>query len=82
MSTKVNGTNQYKLTYQVGVAENKNSKFRKAMEDVHTYVKNLVWTGDILPSSMDTQVHRLQSGVDPIYIPLWNRCYLRMKTPT
>lgn len=40
MSTKVNGTNQYKLTYQVGVAENKNSKFRKAMEDVHTYVKN------------------------------------------
>lgn len=40
MGTKVNGNNQYNLTYQVGVAENKNSKFRKAMEDVHTYVKN------------------------------------------
>lgn len=40
MSTKVNAANQYNLTYQVGVAENKNSKFRKAMEDVHTYVRN------------------------------------------
>lgn len=28
------------VTYRVGVAENKNSKFRKSMEDVHTYVKN------------------------------------------
>ncbi|CCK72513.1 type 2C protein phosphatase PTC1 KNAG_0K01520 [Huiozyma naganishii CBS 8797] len=27
-------------TYSVGVAENKNSKFRRSMEDVHTYVKN------------------------------------------
>lgn len=32
--------NEYQLTYQVGVAENKNAKFRKTMEDVHTYVKN------------------------------------------
>lgn len=40
MSTKVTEANQYKLTYKVGVAENKNSKFRKTMEDVHTYVKN------------------------------------------
>lgn len=31
---------EYQLTYQVGVAENKNAKFRKTMEDVHTYVKN------------------------------------------
>lgn len=30
----------YQLTYRVGVAENKNAKFRKTMEDVHTYVKN------------------------------------------
>lgn len=30
----------YKLTYSVGVAENQNSKFRKSMEDVHTYVEN------------------------------------------
>ncbi len=33
-------TNQPDVTYRVGVAENKNSKFRKSMEDVHTYVKN------------------------------------------
>lgn len=33
-------SNEYQLTYQVGVAENKNAKFRKTMEDVHTYVKN------------------------------------------
>lgn len=30
----------YKLSYRVGVAENKNAKFRRTMEDVHTYVKN------------------------------------------
>ncbi|BAP70978.1 protein phosphatase 2C homolog 1 [Kluyveromyces marxianus] len=30
----------YELTYKVGVAENNNSKFRKTMEDVHTYVEN------------------------------------------
>lgn len=30
----------YKLSYTVGVAENQNSKFRKTMEDVHTYVEN------------------------------------------
>ncbi|CAI4932075.1 CGH_3_HP_G0033640.mRNA.1.CDS.1 [Saccharomyces cerevisiae] len=30
----------YDITYRVGVAENKNSKFRRTMEDVHTYVKN------------------------------------------
>lgn len=35
-----NKPRDYQLTYQVGVAENKNSKFRKTMEDVHTYVKN------------------------------------------
>lgn len=32
----------YDITYRVGVAENKNSKFRRTMEDVHTYVKNFV----------------------------------------
>ncbi|CCE61502.1 hypothetical protein TPHA_0A04280 [Tetrapisispora phaffii CBS 4417] len=31
---------EYELTYKVGVAENKNSKFRTTMEDIHTYVKN------------------------------------------
>ena len=31
---------QPEVTYRVGVAENKNSKFRRSMEDVHTYVKN------------------------------------------
>ncbi|CDO96084.1 unnamed protein product [Kluyveromyces dobzhanskii CBS 2104] len=31
---------EYELTYKVGVAENNNSKFRKTMEDVHTYVEN------------------------------------------
>ncbi|EDO17955.1 hypothetical protein Kpol_1010p73 [Vanderwaltozyma polyspora DSM 70294] len=31
---------EYELSYKVGVAENKNSKFRRTMEDVHTYVKN------------------------------------------
>ncbi|CAR25622.1 hypothetical protein ZYGR_0A01870 [Zygosaccharomyces rouxii] len=37
----ISGTpTEYQLTYQVGVAENKNAKFRKTMEDVHTYVKN------------------------------------------
>ena len=30
----------YDITYRVGVADNKNSKFRRTMEDVHTYVKN------------------------------------------
>ncbi|CAI4058425.1 hypothetical protein N7582_001104 [Saccharomyces uvarum] len=30
----------YDISYRVGVAENKNSKFRRTMEDVHTYVKN------------------------------------------
>lgn len=44
MSTIITDINseppEYQLTYQVGVAENKNSKFRKTMEDVHTYVKN------------------------------------------
>lgn len=30
----------YGLTYKVGVAENNNSKFRRTMEDVHTYVEN------------------------------------------
>ena len=30
----------YEVSYKVGVAENKNSKFRKTMEDVHTYVQN------------------------------------------
>ncbi|SCU80412.1 LAME_0B03026g1_1 [Lachancea meyersii CBS 8951] len=30
----------YNLSYSVGVAENQNSKFRKTMEDVHTYVEN------------------------------------------
>lgn len=30
----------YKLSYSVGVAENKNAKFRNTMEDVHTYVEN------------------------------------------
>lgn len=33
-------TPTYSLSYQVGVAENKNSRFRRTMEDVHTYVKN------------------------------------------
>lgn len=33
-------TPPYKLSYQVGVAENKNAKFRRTMEDVHTYVEN------------------------------------------
>lgn len=33
-------TSQPEVTYRVGVAENKNSKFRRSMEDVHTYVKN------------------------------------------
>lgn len=28
------------VTYRVGVAENTNLKFRRSMEDVHTYVKN------------------------------------------
>lgn len=28
------------VTYKVGVAENKNAKFRRSMEDVHTFVKN------------------------------------------
>lgn len=36
----IENSNEYELTYQVGVAENKNSKFRRTMEDVHTYVKN------------------------------------------
>ncbi|KAH3901087.1 probable Protein phosphatase 2C homolog 1 [Saccharomycodes ludwigii] len=35
-----NAGDQYELTYKVGVAENKNFKFRKTMEDVHTYVEN------------------------------------------
>ncbi|SCU82932.1 LAMI_0C01398g1_1 [Lachancea mirantina] len=30
----------YRLSYSVGVAENRNAKFRKTMEDVHTYVEN------------------------------------------
>lgn len=30
----------YRPSYSVGVAENKNSKFRRTMEDVHTYVEN------------------------------------------
>lgn len=30
----------YEVSYSVGIAENRNSKFRKSMEDVHTYVKN------------------------------------------
>ncbi|AAS52675.2 AEL010Wp [Eremothecium gossypii ATCC 10895] len=30
----------YELSYVVGVAENKNAKFRRTMEDVHTYVEN------------------------------------------
>ncbi|KAK5959051.1 type 2C protein phosphatase PTC1 PWA37_003729 [Arxiozyma heterogenica] len=33
-------TSQPEVTYRVGVAENKNSKFRRSMEDIHTYVKN------------------------------------------
>lgn len=33
-------TSNYEVTYSVGIAENRNSKFRKSMEDVHTYVKN------------------------------------------
>ncbi|AET40049.1 type 2C protein phosphatase PTC1 Ecym_5287 [Eremothecium cymbalariae DBVPG len=33
-------TPAYQLSYVVGVAENKNAKFRRAMEDVHTYVEN------------------------------------------
>ncbi|QLL34456.1 hypothetical protein HG536_0G03180 [Torulaspora globosa] len=40
MSTKASDEQHYKLSYRVGVAENKNAKFRKTMEDVHTYVKN------------------------------------------
>lgn len=32
----------YKLLYSVGVAENKNLKYRLTMEDVHTYVANFV----------------------------------------
>ena len=28
------------LTFKVGVSENKNSKYRRSMEDVHTYVSN------------------------------------------
>ncbi|GMM36666.1 type 2C protein phosphatase [Saccharomycopsis crataegensis] len=32
----------YKLSYTVGVSENKNSKYRLTMEDVHTYVANFV----------------------------------------
>ncbi|AMD21271.1 HEL009Wp [Eremothecium sinecaudum] len=39
METK-QGTPAYQLSYQVGVAENKNAKFRRTMEDVHTYVEN------------------------------------------
>lgn len=40
MSGATKEGDHYQLTYCVGVAENKNSKFRKTMEDVHTYVKN------------------------------------------
>ncbi|QLG71871.1 hypothetical protein HG535_0C02210 [Zygotorulaspora mrakii] len=40
MSPVAKHGDQYQLSYRVGVAENKNSKFRKTMEDVHTYVKN------------------------------------------
>lgn len=36
------GPISYKLSYDVGVAENKNSKYRSSMEDVHTYVANFV----------------------------------------
>lgn len=36
------GKQDYKLTYSVGVAENKNNKYRSTMEDVHTYVENFV----------------------------------------
>ncbi|CEP63958.1 type 2C protein phosphatase PTC1 LALA0_S09e06326g [Lachancea lanzarotensis] len=43
-STKETGEDKqerpYHLSYSVGVAENQNSKFRKTMEDVHTYVEN------------------------------------------
>ncbi|CCH61615.1 hypothetical protein TBLA_0F00700 [Henningerozyma blattae CBS 6284] len=35
---EVNKDNE--LTYKVGVAENKNARFRRTMEDVHTFVKN------------------------------------------
>ncbi|KAL6948956.1 hypothetical protein ACO0QE_001437 [Hanseniaspora vineae] len=35
-----NDSVQYDLSYRVGVAENRNFKFRKTMEDVHTYVEN------------------------------------------
>ncbi|KAL6944704.1 hypothetical protein ACO0RG_001450 [Hanseniaspora osmophila] len=35
-----NDSVQYDLSYKVGVAENRNLKFRKTMEDVHTYVEN------------------------------------------
>ncbi|CCF58842.1 hypothetical protein KAFR_0F02450 [Kazachstania africana CBS 2517] len=37
---EINETSPCEVTYKVGVAENKNSKFRTTMEDVHTYVKN------------------------------------------
>ncbi|SCU85106.1 LANO_0C03356g1_1 [Lachancea nothofagi CBS 11611] len=40
IAKKTSGEQPYKLSYSVGVAENKNSKFRKTMEDVHTYVEN------------------------------------------
>lgn len=32
----------YKLSYRVGVSENRNLKYRSSMEDVHTYVANFV----------------------------------------
>lgn len=37
------GTSNYvvdELTYNVGIASNKNSKYRKKMEDIHTFVEN------------------------------------------
>ncbi|ODV63294.1 PP2C family serine/threonine-protein phosphatase [Ascoidea rubescens DSM 1968] len=36
----------YKLSFKVGVSEEKNSKFRKTMEDVHTYISNFNETLD------------------------------------
>ncbi|SCU90771.1 LADA_0F06348g1_1 [Lachancea dasiensis] len=39
-SRRTSEDHRYKLSYSVGVAENKNLKFRTSMEDVHTYVEN------------------------------------------
>lgn len=39
-TSQTTGDSLCDVTYRVGVAENTNLKFRRSMEDVHTYVKN------------------------------------------